>query len=172
MAEDLFEQPTDVLRQGDVFRAFPFFRAEPSSQGGQLQAVEAARPQTAMLLNQSCDVDKPAYTRLIVVPVIPLSVLTSVEQTNVRKNKNFSRLHLPPYRDQLPESFVTFLEPMTVDKKFLQDAPRILSLSEKGRRALYGQHIRFITRWNLAEIVCPGCDFIFSPAESQPVVND
>jgi hypothetical protein len=125
-----------------------------------------------MLLNQSCDVDKPAFTRLIVVPVVPLSFLSSAEQTNVRKNKTFSRLHLPAYRNLLPESFVTFLEPMTVDKKFLQEAPRILSLTEKGRRSLYVQHIRFVTRWNLAEIVCPGCEFIFSPSDSEPIVND
>jgi hypothetical protein len=171
VAEDLFEEPKSLLRQGDVFQAFAFFRAERSDSGS-LQAVGAARAQAAMLLNQSCDVDKPAFTRLIVVPVVPLSVLGSADQTNVRKNKMFARLHLPAYRDLLPESFASFLEPMTVEKAFLEQAPRIVSLTEKGRRSLYVQYVRFLTRWNLAEIVCPACNVAFSTADANPIVND
>jgi len=73
-------------------------------------------------------------------------------------------MYLPSYRDVLVESFVSFSEPMTVDKEFLQQARRIVSLSEQGRRALYVQYVRWLTRWALAEIQCPACGVNFNPA--------
>jgi hypothetical protein len=172
VAEELFEPPVELLRQGDIFAPLPFFRAEASESASRLQAVGSADPQYAILLNQSCDIDKPSFTRLIVVPVVPISRLSSVDQTSVRKNKIYARLHLPSYRELLPESFVSFQEPMTIDKGFLQQAPRIISLSEHGRRALYVQYVRWLTRWVLAELQCPNCDVIFDPSNTLPIMND
>jgi len=171
VAEDLFDAPTAALRQGDIFEPIPFVRAE-STGPGLLKATFATRSQFALLLNQSCDIDKPGFTRLIVAPVLHLDGLGSAEQTNIRKNKTYARLHLPPYRDLLPESFVSFMEPMTVEKIFLEQSRRIVSLSEKGRRALYSQYIRWLTRWTLAEISCPGCGIIFNPGDTLQVVNE
>jgi hypothetical protein len=172
VAEELYEPCAEVLRQGDIFEPLSFLRAEPSQDGNDLRSVASSRPQLALLLNQSCDIDKPNFTRLIVAPVVQISGLKSVDQTRVRKNEIYSRLHLPAYRSLLPESFVSFLEPMTVDKEFLRRAPRVISLSEQGRRALYVQYVRWLTRWSLVEIQCPTCDVIFSPAQTLPVVND
>jgi hypothetical protein len=172
VAEELFETLTAVLRQGDIFEPFPFVRAEAPEAGTGLRTVQSSSPQRAILLNHSCDIDKPTFTRLVVVPVVQLSVLTSADQTRVKKNRIYSRLYLPAYRDLLPDSFVTFAEPMTIDKRFLEHAPRIVSLSEQGRRALYVQYVRWLTRWTLAEIQCPKCEVVFNPADILPVIND
>src|SRR5712691_6562024 len=111
--------PAGTLRQGDVFESMSFFRGEASKSESGLHAVGSSHPQVAMLLNQSCDIDKPSFSRLIVVPVVELAVLSSSDQTRVKKNRIYSRLYLPSYRDVLVESFVSFSEPMTVDKEFL-----------------------------------------------------
>jgi hypothetical protein len=172
VAEDLFDTPTGALRQGDIFEPLHFLRAEASDNDGSLQPTFAKRSEFALLLNQSCDIDKPTFTRLIIVPVLRLDGLKSADQTSVRKNKIYARLHLPPYRDLLPESFVSFIEPMTVGRVFLEQRKRLVSLSEKGRRALYLQYVRWLTRWALAEIACPGCNIMFNPGETLPIVND
>ena len=173
MADEFYELLRDQLRQGDIFAAVQFVRLE-ASEGDDSQPI--ARVSTklvrGMLLNQSCDVDKPHTLRLVVVPVVNLSELSSADQTNVRKNKVFSRLHLPRYRDTMPESFVSVLEPMTVDRKWLQAASRLVSLSEQGRRALYFQYTRWLSRWELTEIPCPACGASFNPAQTLKVEND
>jgi len=175
VAQDLFEALSGQLRQGDIFEAVTFFWSEGTEAGSGpagLISKSSAVPRRGMLLNQSCDVDKQNYHRLVVIPVLSLSVLSSSDQTNVRKNKVFSRLYLPSYRDLLPETFVSFLEPMTVAKSFLVPARRIVSLSEKGRRALYVQYTRWLTRWQLTEIECPNCGAAFNPTDTLHIVND
>lgn len=169
MAEQLFEPITDRLRQGDIFETLPFsFLA--NGDGGEPAAKITTQSQRAMLLNQSCDVDK-GYKKLVVVPVLPLSSLSGGQQDLVRKNRLFSALYISAYRDVLPESFISFLEPMTVDRSFLERQGRIVSLSDQGRRALYVQFTRWISRWQLAELSCPGCGAKFNPAATLPVEN-
>jgi hypothetical protein len=169
MAEELFDTPTERLRQGDVFEPLLFVRTEKSAEG--MSQVVQSHPCRALLLNQSCDIDKPNFKRLIVVPVIELSLLPKGEQNNVKKNRMFSRLFLPAHRER-PDSFVSFNEPMTIDRSILENTTRVESLSERGRRALYAQYVRWLTRWQLTEIQCPRCDVAFNPSETLPVVND
>lgn len=128
------------------------------------------RTYSAILLNQSCDVDK-GYPKLVLLPVIPLSSLSADKQNLVKKNRIFSYLHLPPFRDLLAESFVSFLEPMVVSRPLLDNTKRIASLNETGRRALYVQYTRWLTRWQLAEVGCPGCGLVFNPSDTLPIEN-
>lgn len=173
MAEEFYEPSRNQLRQGDIFDFLPFVRLEGADGGSSpFTAAVSTTHSRGMLLNQSCDIDKPNILRLVVVPVIDLSKLSATDQTNVRKSKVFSRLHLPKYRDVVPESFVSFLEPMTVEKSSLQVATRLASLSEQGRRALYLQYTRWLSRWTFTEISCPACGVKFNPAQTLEVVND
>ena len=169
MAEQFFEPVTVSLRQGDIFEDLPF---------SFLSCTDPAKPSAALttqkykslLLNQSCDLDK-GHARIVVVPVVPLSLRKGSDQNLIRKNRIFAALYLSAYRDVLPESYVSFLEPMTVDRSLLEHQGRIVSLSEEGRRALYVQYTRWISRWELAELPCPNCGARFNPAATLPVEN-
>jgi len=123
-----------------------------------------------MLLNQSCDVDK-GYPKLILLPVVPLATQSAQNQNLIKKNRIYANLHLPAHGDSLPESFISFLEPMVVEKSVLDSVPRIVSLGDSGRRALYIQFTRWLTRWELTEMQCPNCGLTFSPAATLPVEN-
>ena len=60
----------------------------------------------------------------------------------------------------------------TLDREFVRGANRILSLSDLGRMALYAQHIRWLTRWQLSEIRCPHCNASFSATAGMAVRPD
>ncbi len=170
MGEEFFELPTEQLRQGDIFDPVQFIRTVADE--GKLEAASSKTPMRAMLLNQSCDIDKPAYTRFVLVPVIPLSALSSQDQNLVKKNRVIARLFLPAFRDVLPESFVHFSEPMTIDRGVLDAMHRVAALSDRSRRALYVQYTRWVTRWELTEIPCPQCGVLFNPSQTLPITND
>lgn len=171
MAEEFFDAVAEQLRQGDIFQGMRFLWAESAGEPGTLSARWTTVVCPALLLNQSCDIDKGSE-RLIVIPVVPLSTLPSQQQTNVRKNKLLSRLFLPSYRDLLPESFASFVQPMTVGRDFLEATARLASLSERGRRALYLQYIRWVSRWRFNLVSCPTCGTGFDPGQTLPIVND
>ncbi len=121
-----------------------------------------------MLITWDCENEKPKRNWLI-CPVQPLALLPKADQTTVKKNKILSTLHLPQYRDLLPESFVNFNHISTLDRDLIQHGRRIVSLSNLGRTALYIQFIRWLTRWKLHEITCPNCTTKFDPTLSLPV---
>jgi hypothetical protein len=166
--EHFFEPIIEKLRQGDVFAPLPFSFLGDSAESP--VAKLTTQRYSAILLNQSCDVDKQ-YPKLVVLPVLPLGLRNSRDQKLIKTNRIFSALYLSAYRDVLPESFVSFQEPMTVERSLLELAPRVASLSEEGRRALYVQYARWLTRWTLAEISCPDCGTSFNPAKTLPVEN-
>jgi hypothetical protein len=60
----------------------------------------------------------------------------------------------------------------TLDRKFVRNATRILSLSDLGRKALYAQYIRWLTRWQLNEIRCPSCAALFNAPDGMTVRPD
>jgi hypothetical protein len=170
VAEGLLESPQSQLRQGDIFEAVPFTRAGLVGENANPLSITGSSYR-AILLNQSCEIDKSSTKRLILLPVVPLVVLSAGDQTNVKKNKVFSRLHLPSFGDVLPETFVQFMEPMTVEKDCVEKLARIASLTETGRRALYVQYTRWVTRWMLTELSCPSCGTSFNPSETLFVEN-
>ena len=57
----------------------------------------------------------------------------------------------------------------TLERTFIEASKRILSLSDFGRRALYSQQIRWLTRWQLAEVRCPNCAVSFNAADGMTV---
>jgi hypothetical protein len=87
----------------------------------------------------------------------------------LKRNRIFSMLYLPKLDRILVDSFVDFNQITTLDSEFVKSARRIISLSDIGRRSLYVQFIRWLTRWELREIVCPNCGEKFDPHANQPV---
>ena len=171
MAEDFYDGLTSQLRQGDIFSNIAFFSLV-RSEDGSIVAHQSKKSHLALLLNQSCDIDKPSTTKLVVVPVLPLTLLQAANQANVRKNKILAHLHLPAYRDLVVESFVHLAEPCAIEKDILHHAQRIVSLSDKGRRSLYDQHLRWLSRWQMESMLCPSCGVSFDPSATLPVIND
>lgn len=191
LAEELYETPREQSSQGDILEsvahiylerpllalrkeAETIFRAEaePFSQfddkGGQM-VVATCKRQRAILITHDCEIDKPQVKRWLVCPVVPIVVLSSGNRDRARRNRVYSMLHLPQYRDVLPESFVDFNQITTLEGDFVKGGKRLVSLSDIGRRALYSQFVRWLTRWELRDIHCPSCNVVFNPAIALPV---
>jgi len=172
VAEFSYETPLNQLRQGDIFGELPFVRLAVSEDETGFAPVETKTKRMALLLNQSCDIDKDSTRRLILLPIAPLAGLSKNEQSLVKKNRILNYLHLPGYRDSIPDLFLVLSEPMTVDREIVQRTPRIASLSSDMRRALVVSHSRYITRWLFTSITCIGCGATFDPSATLPIIND
>ena len=194
MAEDLYEEPRAEISQGDILEKLPsaylaaplralFVRDDgamevesenhPNFNDKQGQPVVAScKRAKALLLTYDCEIDKPAVKNWIVVPLVPLSVIPGASHGDAKKNKIFSLLYLPSYRDIIEESVLVLNHVTTLDREFVQRTKRILSLSDVGRRALYAQYIRWLTRWQLSEIHCPNCDVSFNASDGMTVRHD
>lgn len=194
MPEDLYEAPRAEISQGDILERLPgahlvpplralFLRGDgamtvetethPDFDDKRGQAVVAScKRSKALLLSHDCEIDKPSVKNWIVAPVIPLSVIPGGAHADIKKNKIFSFLYLPSYRDILEESVLVLNYLTTLDPDFVRGANRVLSLSDLGRRALYLQHIRWVTRWQLSEIRCPNCNASFNAAAGMTVRPD
>jgi len=165
VAQQFFENCIPELRQGDVLEKLPFLSL--SKEG---TAKSTTQEKLAFLLNHSCDIDKE-YPKLVVVPVIPLKSVDASTQSLIKKNRILAYLYLPAFQHVIEDSFVSFLEPMTVEMAIVKNARRIVSLSDEGRRALYVQYTRWLSRWQLTEIPCPNCGVSFNPASTLRVEN-
>ena len=115
----------------------------PDFNDRQGQAVVAScKRARALLLSYDCEIDKPAVKNWIVVPIVPLSLIPGASHSEAKKNKIFSLLYLPSYRNILEESVLVLNHITTLDRDFVRSSTRVLSLSDIGRRALYAQFIR------------------------------
>lgn len=191
MALDLYETPRAKISQGDILELLPhlslnrpllalskeaetIFKAmgEPYPQfndtDGQ-DAIASCRRAKAILINNDCDIDKTHVTKWLICPVVPASKLQPKTREILKRNRIYAMLYLPRYAEVLVESFVDFNQITTLDAEYVKDAKRIVSLSDIGRRGLYVQFIRWLTRWELREIACPDCGATFDPHIDQPV---
>lgn len=191
MAFDLYEPPRAEISQGDILELLPhlslnrpllalskeaetIFKAlgEPHPQfndkDGQ-DVIASCRRGKAILINHDCEVDKAQVKKWLICPVVPASRLKPETQEILKRNRIYAMFHLPKYPEVLVESFVDFNHITTLDAEYVKDAKRLVSLSDTGRRALYVQFIRWLTRWELREIACPDCGATFDPHIDQPV---
>ena len=168
MSQDLYEPIRTDLRQGDIFEPLPSASLAGSAQNP--IAELSKNSYRSILLNQSCDLDK-GYKKLVVLPVLPLHLRNATDQNLIKKNRIFASLYLPAFGSSFPDCFVSFPEPTTVARSLLEACNRVVSLSEVGRRSLYIQYTRWLTRWTLAEISCPQCGVAFSPSDALPIEN-
>ena len=134
--------------------------------------VASCKRAKALLLSYDCEIDKPTVKNWIVIPIVPLALIPGASQSDAKKNKIFSLLYLPSYRNILEESVLFLNHATTLDREFVRSAERILSLSDIGRKALYAQYIRWLTRWQLSQISCPNCDAVFNATDGMTVRPD
>lgn len=122
-----------------------------------------------MLLTHDCEIDKPIKTTWIINPIVPISEIPGKVHPDIRKNKLLHLVHLAAHRDILSESVIVLNHMTTLDHKFIEPSRRIVSLSDIGRRSLYAQYIRWLTRWKLSELQCPNCGVGFNAATAMKV---
>jgi hypothetical protein len=193
LAEDLYELPRAEISQGDILARLPNAHLVPPLQGlfaradgamaveseshpdfndkGQ-QVIASCKRARALLLTYDCEIDKPQVQNWIVLPVVPLSIIPGGAHNDITKNKVFSFLYLPRFRDAFEDSVVVLNHSTTLDREFVKATPRILSLSDLGRKALYTQYIRWLTRWQLSKIRCPNRRASFDATDGMIVRPD
>lgn len=132
------------------------------------EAIAQARQQLALVLTHDCEIDKEKTHYWHICPIHPLSRVSRTDQSNIRKNKVLSHLFLPAYKT-MPDSFADFGWITTVDAEIMKAAPRLMTLSDLTRAALYVQHLRWISRWVLDKVKCPNCNVEFNPSDTMPV---
>jgi hypothetical protein len=190
---ELYESPRPEISQGDILELLPHisldrpvfalhkegetetvFRAtgEPyidfDDKDGQAVIAKCKRSK-AILISHDCEVDKPQVKKWLICPVVAMEKLQPKNHDLLKRNRIFSMLYLPKFEKILVDSFVDFNHFTTLDSEFIKSGKRIISLSDTGRRALFVQFIRWLTRWELREITCPGCGTRFDPHADQPV---
>lgn len=193
MPAELYESPRPEISQGDVLDLLPHisldkpllalyregeaetvFRAvgEPytnfNDKDGHAVIAKCKRSR-AILISPDCEVDKPQVKKWLICPVVLMDRLQPKNHDLLKRNRIFSMLYLPKFEKILPDSFVDFNHITTLDSEFIKSGKRIISLSDVGRRALYVQFIRWLTRWELREISCPNCATRFDPHAEQSV---
>jgi hypothetical protein len=190
LAEDLYELPQAEISQGDILEILPnshlvppltalFPRSEgimacepdthPEFNNKRQPVVASCRRAKAMLLTYDCEISKPEIKNWIVSPVVPLSEIPGHSHGHIKKNRVFHLLYLPEYRDILEDSVLVLNHVTTLSREFVSTAHRIMSLSDTGRRALYVQHLRWLSRCQLNELRCPNCTALFNAADAMTV---
>jgi hypothetical protein len=192
---ELYEPPRPQISQGDILELLPHtnlehpllalhkeretetvFRAtgEPytnfNDKEGQ-RVIANCKRSKAILISHDCEIDKQHVKKWLVCPVVSMERLQPKIHDTLKRNRIFSMLFLPKLEKTLDDSFVDFNQFTTLDSEFVKSAKRVISLSDIGRRALYVQFIRWLTRWELREIVCPRCETRFDPHAIQTVRN-
>ena len=193
MAEAIYETPGEKFSQGDIFELLPHSYIEPPllmlAQEAGSEAILRLSPEPfvsfndkdgqrivsmckrgkGIILSHGCVIDKPQVRRWLVCPVIPLTEIPSGQRGDVKRNRAYSMLYLPQIREVLPESFVYLDQVSTIDAEIVRSAHRLVSLSDIGRKALFAQFIRSLTRWELRTIACPNCQMDINQSEALPV---
>jgi len=189
LSEDFYEPPSSTLSQGDILEVLPHahlkyparlleareegllapLEVEGHGSAGRATGIASLRFERAILLSHDCEIDKPRIENWIVSPIVPMSEIPGPSHADARKNKIFHFVHLPAHREILEESVIVLNQVTTLEKIFVTSALRVLSLSDIGRRALYAQHIRWLTRWQLTELMCPHCGVGFNASDALKV---
>lgn len=162
----LYEPPRKEISQGDIFDNVPHLYL----------GAGANSPMTVnakgILLTHDCQVDKDAVLRWAICPITPMHKLPKGQHGDTMRNRVFSRFFLPKHGSLTEDSFVDFDNISTIDREIIKAAERRLSLTDDGRRGLYAQFIRFLTRWQLRSLVCPECGAEMNATDSLPVRAD
>jgi hypothetical protein len=123
-----------------------------------------------LLLNHDCDiVQEKSSRRLVICPIKPLSELSEDRRGHAKRNRIAHLLFLPRYKDRLEDSVAVLSELTTVHIDRLLPINKLATLNVLGRKAMYAQYLRWMSRWVLAEIQCPHCEAIFDAAVVLPV---
>src|SRR6266568_2258180 len=98
-----------------------------------------------IVLSHSCEMDKDFKHRIVAL-IRPLGNVPSEGQEIIRANDNFSACYLPAFGEIMGESYVDFSRITTLHPDFLQNAERIVSLTDKAVKYIQTQFFRYLTR--------------------------
>jgi hypothetical protein len=174
-----YTEPLAEFSQGDILEAAPNLTAVALDADksvmktaiGQFrndEMVVAYGSSRALILTPDCEIEKPWSKKLMICPIGPLDELSQAQRGDAKRGRIAHLFFLPRYKDRLTDS-VAFLNHVTVvDRNLVKPVTRIATLHTLGRKALYAQFLRWMSRWELAEAQCPQCETIFDPNVAQP----
>jgi len=180
MEEDLpaqfYRTPDSQLCQGDILCDIPHLHLKPPLQAlrntttrqGQAFLPEPYEPKTpqerrqgslvatscqlglGMLLTYDCEIDNDRKHRMVAL-IRPLDrQIPPDQQEIIRDNRNFNFLYLPAYLDKMDESYVDLRRVSCLDPALVDQAERVVSLTDVAKKALYTQLFRYLTRHDIS----------------------
>ena len=162
------------LRQGDIFTcgSHIYLDSDPSSallgHGQETKISATCYGLPALVLNHDCEIaGGKSSKRVVICPIKPLADLESERRGHAKRGRIANLFFLPRYKNRLEDSVANLSQLTTVHTDNLQLVNRIATLDVMGRKALYAQTLRWLSRWVLAELKCPNCETIFDPAGLQ-----
>ena len=153
-------QPEDCLTT-EHLASLPVHQEAPLS-----VTCQSAR---SMIVTSDCEISNPkrAQNRVVICPVRLLSTLSREKQGDAKRGRIAHLFFLPRHGDKLEDSVVYLNHLTTIDIDLILNIPRVVTLHVIGRRALYAQFLRWLSRWELVEVPCPKCGTLFNaPAPS------
>lgn len=178
MASPWAENPKPELSQGDLLSPVPIasvtapekflkrgqtlkhdvhtwqetavWHPEPDERG---HFLALGRKLNAVVLSQDCEIDREK--RLLVAPVLSMHTITGDALEAVRNGKRYPFMPLPEIPGVLPESYVDLRGICFVERKLIDDASRLSSMSDEGVERLQAQLIAFFTHIPLSELRIP-----------------
>jgi len=175
LADQYYQDPLDgVLRQGDILECAPHFYIDVTSgelprNGQEILLSGPCRGAPALLLNHDCDiVQEKSSRRLVICPIKPLFELSEDRRGHAKRNRIANLFFLPRYKDRLEDSVADLSQLTTVHIDRLLPIHRLATLGVLGRKAMYAQYLRWLSRWVLAEMQCPQCEATFDPSVVLP----
>ena len=171
MPSEYYCEPVEgLLRQGDIFECGPHAHVDTSA--GKLPARDqelvipsVCRGEPALVLNHDCEISGGKSSgRVVICPIRLLSGISQDKQGHAKRNRIAHLFFLPRYKERLEDSVAILNQLTTVDVDVLRLTNRLATLDVPGRKALYAQALRWLSRWVLADVECPNCEMVFDPA--------
>lgn len=171
MSDIFYRVPAPNLSQGDII-VTPHLHIEEAGavrEDGSIEFTAKGRSTPALILNFDCEIDKPWSQRFVVCPIVPLVDLPQNQRTNAKNNRIAHLFFMPRYKAILTDSVAVLNQQTTINRKLIDPSKRLATLDVQGRLALYTQFVRWLSRWELAELTCPRCGADFDPTIALPV---
>jgi hypothetical protein len=112
-----------------------------------------SRRAAVLVLSHSCDLDKEEKKqRVLVAPAFPLSALPARSRTSVEQQQRFSLMPLVDVPG-LGDLYGDLRLATSIDRRILQDANRIASMSPTGVKRLQAQLVAFLVRLDITDPV-------------------
>jgi hypothetical protein len=171
LSDIFYRVPAPNLSQGDII-VTPHLHIEEAGavrEDGSIEFTAKGRSTPALILNFDCEIDKPWSQRFVVCPIVPLVDLPQNQRTNAKNNRIAHLFFRPRYKAILTDSVAVLNQQTTINRKLIDPSKRLATLDVHGRLALYTQFVRWLSRWELAELTCPRCGADFDPTIALPV---
>lgn len=108
-----------------------------------------------MVLSHSCELDKgESKKRVLVAPIFSMAELPEAQRTQVAAQMRASRLALPAI-PSFGDGFADLRVMTSIDRRLIDAAAKLASITEAGRQRLCTQLIGFLTRLELDDAAVP-----------------